>query len=57
MIGAFYQPLKVVCDLGTLKTLARSRTGAGLAEVIKYGPIADMDFLAWIEANGRPAGA
>ena len=24
---------------------------AGLAEVIKYGPIADMDFLAWLESN------
>jgi 3-dehydroquinate synthase len=24
---------------------------AGLAEVIKYGPIADMEFLAWLEAN------
>ncbi len=51
MIGAFYQPLKVVCDLGTLKTLPQRELIAGLAEVIKYGPIADTDFLAWIEAN------
>jgi len=51
MIGAFYQPLKVVCDLDTLKTLPQRELSAGLAEVIKYGPIADMDFLAWIEAN------
>ena len=51
MIGAFYQPLKVVCDLNTLKTLPDRELSAGLAEVIKYGPIADMDFLAWIEAN------
>ena len=51
MIGAFYQPLKVVCDLDTLKTLPARELSAGLAEVIKYGPIADLDFLAWIEAN------
>ncbi len=51
MIGAFYQPLKVVCDLDTLKTLPERELSAGLAEVIKYGPIADMDFLAWLELN------
>jgi 3-dehydroquinate synthase len=51
MIGAFYQPLKVVCDLDTLKTLPERELSAGLAEAIKYGPIADMDFLAWLELN------
>lgn len=51
MIGAFYQPLKVVCDLDTLKTLPSRELSAGLAEVIKYGPIADLDFLQWIEEN------
>jgi len=51
MIGAFYQPLRVVCDLDTLKTLPQRELSAGLAEVIKYGPIYDMAFLRWIEAN------
>ncbi len=51
MIGAFYQPLLVVCDLATLKTLPGRELSAGLAEVIKYGPIADMAFLDWIESN------
>lgn len=51
MIGAFYQPLKVVCDLATLKTLPARELSAGLAEVIKYGPIADPEFLSWIENN------
>ena len=51
MIGAFYQPQRVVCDLDTLKTLPARELSAGLAEVIKYGPIADMAFLDWIEAN------
>ena len=51
MIGAFYQPLKVVCDLDILKTLPPRELSAGLAEVIKYGPITDMAFFDWIEAN------
>ncbi|HSM21827.1 MAG TPA: 3-dehydroquinate synthase, partial [Rubrivivax sp.] len=51
MIGAFYQPARVVCDLATLDTLPARERRAGLAEVIKYGPIADAGFLDWIEAN------
>ncbi len=51
MIGAFYQPLRVICDIDTLGTLPQREISAGLAEVIKYGPIADMAFLDWIEAN------
>ena len=51
MIGAFYQPQRVVCDLSTLNTLPDRELSAGLAEVIKYGPIADLDFLSWIESN------
>ena len=49
MIGLFYQPERVVCDLDTLETLPAREFAAGLAEVIKYGPIADADFLSWIE--------
>jgi 3-dehydroquinate synthase len=51
MIGAFYQPQLVVCDLDVLKTLPARELSAGLAEVIKYGPIADMAFFDWIESN------
>ena len=51
MIGAFYQPARVVCDLDLLDTLPAREFSAGLAEVIKYGPIADVAFLDWIEAN------
>ena len=51
MIGAFYQPQLVVCDLNVLKTLPARELSAGLAEIIKYGPIADIDFLDWIEQN------
>ena len=51
MIGAFYQPLRVIADLDTLDTLPDRELSAGLAEVIKYGPIADNDFFVWLEAN------
>ena len=51
MIGAFYQPLRVVCDLDALTTLPARELHAGLAEVIKYGPIADVAFLDWLEQH------
>lgn len=51
MIGAFYQPLRVVADTDTLATLERRQFAAGLAEVIKYGVIADAEFFAWLENN------
>ncbi|WKB51931.1 3-dehydroquinate synthase [Eleftheria terrae] len=51
MIGAFYQPLRVLADLDTLDTLPPRELSAGLAEVIKYGPIADPSFLDWIESH------
>ena len=51
MIGAFYQPQRVVCDLDVLGTLPAREFSAGLAEVIKYGPIADMAFFDWLEQH------
>ncbi len=51
MVGAFYQPQRVICDLDVLNSLPPRELSAGLAEIIKYGPIADMDFFDWIESN------
>lgn len=51
MVGAFYQPVRVIADLDTLDTLPERELSAGLAEIIKYGPIADVSFLQWIEDN------
>ncbi|HEY9034698.1 MAG TPA: 3-dehydroquinate synthase [Pseudomonadales bacterium] len=51
MIGAFHQPIAVIIDTATLKTLPPRELSAGLAEVIKYGLIADADFFAWLEGN------
>jgi 3-dehydroquinate synthase len=51
MIGAFYQPKRVVIDVETLSTLPDREMSAGLAEVIKYGLIRDPGFFDWLEAN------
>ena len=51
MIGAFYQPSAVFCDLDVLGTLPAREFSAGLAEVIKYGCILDAEFFNWLEAN------
>ena len=51
MIGAFYQPEAVLADTSTLNTLPDKELSAGLAEVIKYGPIIDARFFDWIERN------
>jgi len=51
MIGAFYQPKAVVCDLSVLKTLPKEEFHAGLAEIVKYGIIYDYDFFEWLEKN------
>ena len=50
-IGAFHQPVAVIADLYTLKTLPPRELSAGLAEVVKHGALADAQFLDWIEAN------
>jgi 3-dehydroquinate synthase len=51
MIGAFHQPVAVIADLDTLKSLPPRELSAGLAEVIKHGAIADAEFFNWIEAH------
>lgn len=51
MIGAFYQPKLVLADTDTLKTLPSRELSAGVAEVIKYGLIRDVDFFSWLEIN------
>ena len=51
MVGAFHQPQVVLIDTDTLSTLHPREIPAGLAEVIKYGLIRDLPFLAWLEGN------
>lgn len=51
MIGAFYQPRAVIADTDTLDTLADRELSAGLAEIIKYGLICNINFFEWLEKN------
>lgn len=51
MIGAFHQPRAVIADTDTLKTLPQRELQAGIAEIIKYGMLADAEFFQWQEQN------
>lgn len=51
LIGAFYQPRVVVIDPQVLQTLPKREWIAGLAEVIKYGMIADPQFFEFLERH------
>lgn len=51
MIGAFYQPKVVVIDTKVLSSLPQRELSAGIAEVIKYGLIRDVNFYEWIQRN------
>lgn len=49
MIGAFYQPAGVFIDLNVLKTLPEIEFRSGMAEIIKYGIIADEMLFNFLE--------
>ena len=49
LVGAFYQPRLVLCDLATLDSLPEREFKAGLAEVIKYGIIYDAALFKILE--------
>src|SRR5690606_954033 len=51
MIGAFHQPRLVLADVGMLRTLPARELSAGLAEMLKHGAIADVDYLAALERD------
>lgn len=49
LVGAFYEPAGVLCDLASLETLNPHEVVSGLAEVIKCGFISDPDILDLVE--------
>ncbi len=51
LIGAFHQPMAVIIDSATLKTLPPGELASGLAECVKHAIIRDGDLLTFIEDN------
>jgi 3-dehydroquinate synthase len=51
LIGAFHQPILVVCDVSYLKTLGPREKISGLGEVIKYSLTFDKHFFKWLQKN------
>lgn len=49
LIGAIYQPAAVICDVDSLTSLAEEEFRSGMAEVVKYGLIADPDLLRGLD--------
>lgn len=49
LVGTFHQPRAVFADLRTLETLPEHELRCGLAEVVKYGFIADPGILDLLE--------
>jgi len=55
LVGAFYQPSLVVSDVNVLSTLDKRQIRNGLAEIVKYGVIADKFLFHYIEMNAAKA--
>lgn len=51
LIGSFYQPKLVICDLDFLQTLSARELKSGYGEVVKYGLIKDLNFFEFLEEN------
>jgi 3-dehydroquinate synthase len=51
LVGAFYSAKLVLVDTAVLKTLREREFRGGLAEVIKYGIIADAKLFGFLEKN------
>ncbi len=53
LVGAFYQPRAIICDVALLRSLSRREKRNGLTEVIKYGLAMDAGLLDLLEARGE----
>ena len=51
IVGAFYQPKKVIIDPDTLKSLDSRQVSAGLAEAIKMAATSDAELFKFIESS------
>ncbi len=55
LVGAFYEPVGVLCDLNALQTLPEAELRSGMAEVLKCGFIADPSILDDFERHTSAA--
>lgn len=55
LVGAFHEPVGVLCDLELLNGLPEEDLRAGMAEVVKTGFIADPEILALVERDPEQA--
>lgn len=53
LVGTFYQPEAVICDVNTLQSLSDRDIKAGYAEILKYGLLGDSNFFIWLETHGE----
>jgi len=51
LVGSLWQPAAVICDVELLASLPQSEVRSGLAEVVKYGFIADPGLLDLLEGH------
>lgn len=51
LVGTIYQPSAVVCDVELLRSCPREEIRSGLAEVLKYGFIADPSLIDLVMAE------
>jgi len=51
LVGAFYQPKKVLIDSHFLSTLGEREYSAGIAEIVKMAVTFDRDFFEYLENN------
>lgn len=54
LVGSFYQPVAVFCDIDTLSSLSEVNFSSGVAEVIKYGCIYDKALFDQISKIRNP---
>lgn len=57
LVGTIHQPSAVVCDVELLATLPAAEVASGMAEVVKYGLIADPGLLWLIEQRSSEIAA
>lgn len=51
LLGSFNQPIGVIIDINTLKSLPKREFNSGFAEIIKHGLISDKDYFDFVTSK------